>query len=106
MDGQGTSGRNPAWEILWKLRVPSKVKIFAWKALHGILPGLAILANRHIPTRCQCPVCTKGAEDIKHLMFTCYQAKQVWRALGILYITEEATNIDKDQLCWKRSGSD
>uniref|UniRef100_A0A8R7QFL0 Reverse transcriptase zinc-binding domain-containing protein n=1 Tax=Triticum urartu TaxID=4572 RepID=A0A8R7QFL0_TRIUA len=94
-DGQGTSGRNPVWEILWKLRVPSKVKIFVWKALHGFLSGLAVLANRHIPPTGQCLIYTKGAEDIKHLMFTCYRAKQVWRALGILDIVEEVTRIDR-----------
>ena len=95
VDGQGTSSRNPVWEILWNLRVPHKLKIFAWKALHGILLGLAVLGNRHIPTIGQCPVCTKGAKDIKHLMFTCYRAKQVWRALGILDIIEEVTRIDR-----------
>ena len=48
-DEQGTSSCNPVWEILWKLQVPSKVKKFIWRALLGIVPGKAILSNRHIP---------------------------------------------------------
>ena len=71
------------------------MKIFAWKALHGILPGLSILAKRHIPTWAQCPVCSRGPEDIKPMVFTCYRAKQVWHSLGILDIIEEAARLDR-----------
>ena len=83
-DGQGNSECNPVWDILWKLKVPAKVKIFAWKALHGTVPGLAVLAGRHIKTSAQCPICKQGPEDIKHLMFTCVRARQVWKSLGVL----------------------
>ena len=68
-DGQGTASPNPVWDIMWKLQIPSKVKIFIWKALHGIVPGMSILANRHIPVSGQCPICFLAAEDICHLMF-------------------------------------
>jgi hypothetical protein len=63
----GSSASNPVWSILWKLQIPSKVKIFMWRALHGILPLKSILANRHIGTTGECPVCHQGAEDIRHL---------------------------------------
>ena len=59
-DGQGAIHANPVWDILWKLQIPSKVKIFAWRALHGIVPGMSILANRHIKVQPQCPVCKQG----------------------------------------------
>jgi hypothetical protein len=42
----------------------------------------AILANRHIGESGGCPVCPNGAEDIKHIMFTCDRAKEVWKELG------------------------
>lgn len=44
----GTVQVNPVWDKLWKLSVPSKVQIFLWKALHGAVPGRAVLAARHI----------------------------------------------------------
>jgi hypothetical protein len=27
-------------------------------------------------------MCQNGAEDIKHMLFTCYRAKGVWKSLG------------------------
>jgi hypothetical protein len=47
-DGQGASSQNPMWEILWKLNVPSKVKIFAWRVLNGLISEVGVLASRHI----------------------------------------------------------
>ena len=71
------SAINPVWKILWKLKVPSKVKIFYWNALHGSVPLKSILANRHIGNSGQCPVFTQGAEDVKHLLFICTASEQV-----------------------------
>jgi hypothetical protein len=34
----GGSATNLTWKVLWKLKIPSKVKIFMWRALHGIMP--------------------------------------------------------------------
>jgi hypothetical protein len=48
VDGQGSSTTNPVWDILWKLSVPAKIKIFGWRALHGLIPGVGVLANGHI----------------------------------------------------------
>ena len=79
---------------MWKLNIPNKVNIFLWKALHGIVAGMGILAQRHIPTSSQCPVCKGGCEDIGHLMFTCKKEKEVWKALGVNEIIEEALKLD------------
>jgi hypothetical protein len=71
------------WNKLWRLKVSGKIKIFGWWALKGLMPCRAILANRHVGESGGCPVCQHGAEDIKHMMFTCDRARVVWRSLGI-----------------------
>jgi ribonuclease HI len=91
----GSSALNPVWKILWRLRIPSKIKIFAWRALHGILPLKCILANRHIGTSAACPICSAGPEDIMHLLFTCPMAKELWNAIGIYSVIEEALGQDR-----------
>jgi hypothetical protein len=45
----GQSSINNVWDSLWKSSVSAKVKIFAWKSLHGIVPCYGVLANRHVP---------------------------------------------------------
>jgi hypothetical protein len=82
-DGQGASTQNPMWDILWKLNVPTKIKIFGWRALHGLILGVGVLASRHIKVSPQCPICLQGCEDICHLLFKCKRAKSVWKALGL-----------------------
>uniref|UniRef100_A0A8R7V853 Reverse transcriptase zinc-binding domain-containing protein n=1 Tax=Triticum urartu TaxID=4572 RepID=A0A8R7V853_TRIUA len=59
---------------------------------------MCILSNRHIKVNPQCPVCKSGPEDIRHLIFTCTRAKEVWGKLGLL----EDINL---ALCVDRSGS-
>ena len=93
-DGQGSAEPNPVWDILWKLKIPSKIKVFLWKALHGTFPGMAILASRHIPVSPQCPICRSGPENIWHLLFTCTRARKVWSALGLLDIIDDALIAD------------
>lgn len=36
------------WKKLWKVRVPHKVKHFAWRAAKDILPTKANLVQRHV----------------------------------------------------------
>lgn len=63
--------------------MPPKVHIFTWRALHGFIPCLCVLANRHMKTPVICPVCGKDPEDLCHMLFTCDRAKEVWSALGL-----------------------
>jgi hypothetical protein len=94
-DGQGSEKENPVWKIMWSLNVPAKVKIFAWKALHGLIPGMGILSNRHIKVSAQCPICKFGSEDIKHLLFTCKRVKAVWKELGLDDYIKQLCEIDR-----------
>ena len=38
------------WRSLWKLHVPNKIKVFAWRALHDILHTCENLARQRIVT--------------------------------------------------------
>jgi ribonuclease HI len=91
----GTSTSNPVWKALWKLKIPGKVKIFSWRALHGILPLKCILANRHIGESAECPVCALDAEDVRHLLFTCQVAKDMWAHLELSDVIVDAIQVDR-----------
>ena len=82
LQGGGVSSTE-VWKRLWKLDVPGKIKIFGWRALLGLIPCRAILANRHISNVSGCPVCQNAMEDIRHIIFTCDRARAIWRSLGM-----------------------
>jgi hypothetical protein len=65
----GSSAQNPVWSSIWKLELPAKIKIFAYRSLHGIIPLKCVLANRHIGVSRECPICQLDAEDVRHLLF-------------------------------------
>jgi hypothetical protein len=56
-NGVGSCELNLVWSKLWKLRIPSKIKIFISKTLHSTLPCRFILANKHIKVDAQCLIC-------------------------------------------------
>jgi hypothetical protein len=60
-----------------------------------VVQGKSILADRHIHVYPECPVCRQGLEDIKHLLFTCKRAKEVWKKLGLENIINRALLVDR-----------
>jgi hypothetical protein len=78
--GSGASNQQVR-KRLWKLQVPGKIKIFL--AGGPFMACRLILANRHIIPSGGCPVCHHGAEDIKHMIFSCDRAKAIWNSIGI-----------------------
>jgi hypothetical protein len=91
----GTSDINPVWSQVWKLKVSAKIKIFAWRLLHGTIPCNSVLANRHIIDSSIYPVCQIHCEDTMHLFFGCPRVREIWENLGILAIIDEACTTDR-----------
>jgi hypothetical protein len=42
-----------------------------------------VLANRHMQTSSQCPLCKMGCESLKHVYFQCPRAMKNWEHLGL-----------------------
>jgi hypothetical protein len=82
-DSSDRSSPHEVWKKIWNTQVPRKIQIFMWRALHGIVPCYCVLANRHIGSSVNCPVCSINAEDIRHMLFSCPRAQEVWQGLGL-----------------------
>jgi hypothetical protein len=63
-DATDRSSSHEVWKRILRTKVSRKVQIFTWRALHGIVPCLCVLANRHIGSAVNCPVYTVDAEDL------------------------------------------
>jgi hypothetical protein len=47
-ESSSTAIHERAWTILWKTKVPSKVKVFAWRLANHFLPTGEVLEHRHM----------------------------------------------------------
>uniref|UniRef100_A0A803PXR5 Reverse transcriptase domain-containing protein n=1 Tax=Cannabis sativa TaxID=3483 RepID=A0A803PXR5_CANSA len=79
-----SSSSNDWWQNFWSLKLPSKVRIFAWRAFHDALPTAAILHFRHIASDSLCPICKLQPETIPHALLCCKRPKQVWNQWDLL----------------------
>ena len=73
------------------------MKIFGWRVLHGLLPCIVILENRHIKRSGSCPTCNEGCEDIKHLLFLCKRAHDIWQQIGVWHEIQEYIQADRSE---------
>ena len=66
------------WKVLWGLKIPSKLKVFGWRACHEILPTRVNLAKRKILENVMCHCCQRFAETAVHAVWECGAAQDVW----------------------------
>ena len=71
--------QDQAFEQLWKLKVPTKVLVFAWRLLRDRLPTKSNLHRRQVEiTDRSCPFCRSMEEDVGHLFFHCSKIIPIW----------------------------
>ena len=73
------------WKTLWrlKLKVPSKIRSFAWRACKNILPTKSNLHLRKVLDDPTCEACGNEEETTGHVLWSCEKAQEVWLAAGI-----------------------
>lgn len=72
------SGDDRAWGLVWKLKVPPKVRVFWWRVLQNFLPSKLELKRRHISQESYCELCGDPEEMVFHVVFSCPVAKRFW----------------------------
>ena len=70
----GTSSEGAA---IWKLRLPNKIKVFAWRACHEILPTAANLTRRKVLNDDKCMICTRETESTIHAFWDCAAVQDI-----------------------------
>ena len=68
-----------ALQDLWKLKIPAKASIFAWRLIRDRLPTKCNLRRRQVELDdSMCPFCINKEEDASHLFFYCSITQPLW----------------------------
>lgn len=82
--GSGSIGlgwKGEWWKSLWKLNIPNKIKIFAWRSCRDILPTRNKLKQRKIIQTANCPLCQSYEESTVHILWQCKALRGIWRGV-------------------------
>ena len=67
-------------KLIWKLKIPLKIKIFLWFLQRGVVLTKDNLAKKNWTRSQRCCGCNSN-ETIKHLLLDCPYARMVWRII-------------------------
>ncbi|XP_065623112.1 uncharacterized protein LOC136064802 [Quercus suber] len=68
----------PFWKRLWRLNLPAKIKVFAWRACINGLPIMEVISRRGISQCMTCHVYGNEAEIVDHALLRCDFSSLVW----------------------------
>ena len=64
---------------LWRLKIPSRIAVFAWRLLRDRLPTRKNLQRRQVQlTDTLCPFYRNAEEGASHLFFHCSKIQPIW----------------------------
>ncbi|XP_073362809.1 uncharacterized protein [Aegilops tauschii subsp. strangulata] len=88
-----------AWTSLWKLKIPSKVRIFLSRLAHQSLPTTDVLKRRNMSDRDVCPLC--GCEDSwRHALVACTMSRCVWALSDENLVSLMSENEESNARIW------
>lgn len=66
------------WDLIWKNKVPGRIKILLWKVAKNILPTKALIFSRTRKGDGRCMTCNSSDEDISHIFWKCSEVQDIW----------------------------
>ncbi|KAL5184931.1 Kinesin-like protein KIN-7O [Glycine soja] len=78
-EGVAEENLEDCFRVLWKIRIPSKIAVFAWRLLRDRLPTKSNLQARQVQIPdLNCPFCGRMEEDASHLFIHCSKIQPLW----------------------------
>ena len=69
--------------LIWKRRLPLKIRLFAWLLLRRRLMTRAFRQHMYPDSPVSCPLYNRGVEDSDHLFFQCSLAQEAWQSVVV-----------------------
>ncbi|XP_041004070.1 uncharacterized protein LOC121249426 [Juglans microcarpa x Juglans regia] len=90
-EGSNVQTQHILWKHLWKMKVPNKVKIFAWRARKNGLPTGQQLVKKHVLSDGTCSLCLSELETLAHAVMSCNAIHKMWELY--LHVVSIANNM-------------
>ena len=71
-------GGSQVWAKVWKMKVPNKIRVFAWRACQNILRTCENFFRRKVVSDDYCERCNQAPESVLHVLWECRAAQDVW----------------------------
>ena len=79
-EGESSGGdpQTQLWKKVCHLNLPTKIRIFAWRACMNALPTMLNLRIRGVYTEAKCPICDQCIENTLHALLDCDTPRSIW----------------------------
>ena len=94
-----SSTHGTIWNKLWHSKIPEKLKLFEWRAMHNGIAVKESMKVRGLGNDMQCPVCGEAEETIMHTLVMCDAAKEIWRLSPLRLQVEDVRARSLKQWC-------
>ena len=75
--GSNSARDGKLWQKMWKVQVPSKLRVFLWRLSHQSLPTGDVRHHRQMAESSACSICGE-ADNWQHSLISCTVARCVW----------------------------
>jgi len=88
------------WKRLWKVRVPSKIRVFAWRLSLDSIPVNAVLKRRNMAKSAACKICGAEQDTWRHALLYCNLARFVWALVDEELTEHILSNMEENPRLW------
>ncbi|XP_073362839.1 uncharacterized protein [Aegilops tauschii subsp. strangulata] len=89
-----------AWSQIWKVKIPSKVRVFVWRLAQMSLPTGTVRHSRKMATSPSCSICNEEVDSWRHSLFDCRMARCVWALSDEDVLEHMLSNRTDDARLW------
>ena len=76
--GSSSNPQTDIWKTIWRLDIPSRIRVFTWRLCQGALPTHANIASRIPNHNMCCAICGDLCESEPHILLYCPLAILEW----------------------------
>ncbi|CAN6338215.1 unnamed protein product [Urochloa humidicola] len=88
------------WKKLWKVKVPSKIRVFAWRLALNSIPVNHVLKCRNMAKSAACRICGAEKDTWRHALLFCNMSRCVWALVDEELIEHIAAVKEEDPRLW------